>query len=85
MKNVLFFSSPTCPGCKAVLKYWGNIIKEYEYEYFYIDTSLSLEEAKKYHVMRLPTILIENGGKELARIEGTIMRYDLNIFLKNNQ
>ena len=75
MKTVIFFSGANCPKCKDVQKYWNDLVTENTgYNYQYGDTGKSLDLARKYKVMALPTILIIQGDKECTRMSGYLTK-----------
>lgn len=82
MRTVTFFSSPTCHKCKDALKYWNEITaSNKDYLYMYEDTAKDLNLARKYNVMMLPTFLITEGDKEIARVSGYVSKKIIQDFL----
>lgn len=71
MKKVFIFGRQTCPVCKEVynkLSYFKEKEKfDAEIVYFDIDNVDGLAEGAFYEVGDIPTVLVVDGDKELAR------------------
>jgi thioredoxin-like negative regulator of GroEL len=82
VKTVVFFSSPTCHKCKDVQKYWNDLVENNTgYNFKHEDTSVELVLAQKFKVMVLPTILIMDEDREVARVSGYVSKGILQEFL----
>ena len=65
--KLLFFSGPTCSKCKIVYTWWNDfVINNSWLDFEIVDTSLSLEEAKKYGVHALPSFVLVNKDDEFV-------------------
>ncbi|MEN8222921.1 MAG: thioredoxin family protein [Acidobacteriota bacterium] len=67
---IIDFSSPGCAPCKKVPPLLTEIInenKEKQISAYEVDVTESPGIAMKYFVLGVPTIIVFNGGDELAR------------------
>jgi hypothetical protein len=73
MKTVLYFTSPSCGKCKIVSKWWNDFVVEHSgYNFSIVDTSLTLEEAKRYNVQQLPGfVLLDENDAYLGKMVGS--------------
>jgi hypothetical protein len=73
MKTVLYFTSPSCGKCKIVSKWWNDFVAEHTgYDFSVVDTSLTLEEAKRYSIQQLPGfVILDEKGAYLGKIVGS--------------
>lgn len=86
MKRVLFFTGANCVKCKEVHKFWNEVVEgNTMFNYTLIDTGKTLDEARKYKVLALPTFLVVDGEKELDRISGFVSKKLLEDFLRRNK
>jgi hypothetical protein len=74
--ELLFFSSPTCGKCKTVYEWWNSFVADNTWlDFKIIDTSLSLDAARKYEIRSLPSFVLRDGdGVYLAHISDTPAR-----------
>ena len=75
-KEILFFSSPWCGPCKQMKTMLGQSIQN-ELNIRIIDISKDMEAATEHKVMRVPTFVILEGGKEVSRKSGATTIDDL--------
>lgn len=86
MRLVTFFSGSGCVKCKSIKKWWNEVVVNHTFYDFRIeDTDESLEMAAKYHVASLPTFLITEDGKEIARCSGEVSKKTMEDFLNKNK
>ena len=70
MKTLKYFSAAWCGPCKSFKPIMTEIANEgHSVQFIDIDQSESL--ARKYNVMSVPTVVIEENGIELSRFIGT--------------
>jgi hypothetical protein len=83
MKTVLYLTSPTCGKCKIVDKWWNDFVAEHSgYNFSVVDTSLSLEEARRYGVQQLPGfVVLDDKEKYLGKLVGSPAAGDLDRLL----
>ena len=69
MKQVLKFSASWCGPCKSLSAVMKNVdFKDVELKE--IDIDENIEEAKKYSIRGVPTMVLLNDGVEVARKSG---------------
>jgi thiol-disulfide isomerase/thioredoxin len=71
MKQVLYFSAPWCAPCQSFAPQFAQVmadIQNVSYEKVNIDQDF--EKARAYGVRAIPTIVILEDDKELARLAG---------------
>ena len=66
-----YFSATWCGPCKAFKPVMTEIKNEGHYVEF-IDTDNMSDLASKYNLRSVPTVVIEEGGVEVARFVGVI-------------
>jgi thioredoxin 1 len=71
MKTMKYFSATWCGPCKAFKPIMNEIANE-GYSVEFIDVDQSQELAAKYGVRSVPTVVIEENGKEVSRFVGVI-------------
>ena len=71
MKTIKYFSATWCGPCQTFKPVMNEIASEgYHVEFIDIDNLSDL--ASKYNVRSVPTVVIEEGGKEVNRFVGAI-------------
>ena len=73
MKSVKYFSATWCGPCK-VFKPVMTEIKNDGYHVEFIDIDSLSDLANKYNVRSVPTVVIEDGGREVDRIVGSVSK-----------
>ena len=71
MKTMKYFSAAWCGPCKAFKPVMTEIKNEGHYVEFIDIDSLS-DLAQEYNVRSVPTVVIEENGKEVSRFVGAI-------------
>ena len=71
MKTMKYFSASWCGPCKAFKPVINEIRSEGNYVEF-IDIDMLTDLAQKYNVRSVPTVVIEEDGKEVSRFVGAI-------------
>jgi len=80
--EIKVFSRQSCPGCKAVKESVANLLSDQnlascvKVTYCDVDTEKGLAESAYRDVRAIPTTILEDGKKEIARWDGTIPRVD---------
>ena len=73
MKTMKYFSATWCGPCKVFKPVMNEIAGEgYHVEFIDIDNLSDL--ASKYNVRSVPTVVIEDGGREVDRIVGSVSK-----------
>ena len=73
MKTIKYFSATWCGPCKVFKPVMNEIAGEgYHVEFIDIDNMSDL--ANKYNVRSVPTVIVEEGGKEVDRIIGSVSK-----------
>ena len=71
MKTAKYFSATWCGPCKVFKPVMNEIAGEgYHVEFIDIDSLSDL--AEKYNIRSVPTVVIEQGGKEINRFVGAL-------------
>jgi thioredoxin 1 len=65
-KEILFFSSPWCGPCRQMKSMLNESIQT-EINMTIIDISEEMEKATEFKVMNVPTFVVLEDGKEVAR------------------
>ena len=71
MKSIKYFSAAWCGPCKAFKPVMNEIRNEGYYVEF-IDIDMLTDLAQQYNVRSVPTVVIEENGKEVSRFVGVI-------------
>lgn len=81
---LLKFYSQTCQPCKALSAIISNVVKDYpELEVVPISIDEFPEDAAKYGIRSVPTVILHN-GEEVARKVGAMSEAMFRNFLVNN-
>ena len=75
-KEILFFSAPWCMPCKQMKMMLSESIRD-ELNLKIIDITEDMELAANYQVMAVPTFVILDNNKEIARKTGALTIDDL--------
>ena len=76
MKTMKYFSATGCGPCKVFKPVMNEISGEgYHVEFIDIDNMSDL--ASKYNVRSVPTVVIEENGKEVNRIIGAVSKQSI--------
>lgn len=83
MRTILYFTSPTCSKCKIVERWLSGFVEENSWaDFTMIDTSKSLDEARKYNVSSLPGfVLVDEDGQMIGKICGIPDKSAVNSYL----
>jgi thioredoxin 1 len=81
MKKLIKFSASWCQPCKSLagnMKYvdFGDVVVEE------IDIDENFDKAKSYGVRGVPTLVLEEDGKEVKRTSGVLMADQIEEFIK---
>ncbi|KAJ3494397.1 hypothetical protein NLG97_g4107 [Lecanicillium saksenae] len=70
--SVVFFTSPTCPPCKAMYPFYDQLAEQYGHHIAFIkvDISLAHEIAGKYAITATPTFIAFFRGEQFKRWTG---------------
>lgn len=80
--EIKVFSRQSCPNCKAVKDGIQNLLSNSNFAscvkvtYYDVDSEKGLAESAYREVRSIPTTILEDGKKEIARWDGTIPRVD---------
>jgi len=76
MKTMKYFSATWCGPCKVFKPVMNEIAGEgYHVEFIDVDNLSDL--ASKYNVRSVPTVVIEENGKEVNRIIGAVSKQSI--------
>ena len=76
MKTAKYFSATWCGPCKVFKPVMNEIAgKGYHVEFIDIDSLSDL--AQQYNVRSVPTVVIEENGKEVNRIIGAVSKQSI--------
>ncbi len=80
MKQLLKFSASWCQPCKSLA---GNLkhVDFKDVELKEIDIDENIEEAKKYGIRGVPTLVLLNDGVEVGRKSGVLMANKIEEFI----
>ena len=73
MKTMKYFSAVWCGPCKAFKPVMNEIAGE-GHSVQFVDIDQSQELAQQYNVRSVPTVIIEEDGKEINRIVGAVSK-----------
>ena len=73
MKSIKYFSAAWCGPCKAFKQVMNEIAGE-GHSVQFVDIDQSQELAQQYNVRSVPTVIIEEDGKEINRIVGAVSK-----------
>tara|TARA_B100000073_G_scaffold333430_1_gene324887 strand:- start:124 stop:366 length:243 start_codon:yes stop_codon:yes gene_type:complete len=73
MKTMKYFSAVWCGPCKSFKPVMNEIAGE-GHSVQFVDIDQSQELAQQYNVRSVPTVIIEEDGKEINRIVGAVSK-----------
>ena len=73
MKTMKYFSAVWCGPCKSFKPVMNEIAGE-GHSVQFVDIDQSQELAQQYNVRSVPTVIIEENGKEINRIVGAVSK-----------
>jgi len=82
MGNVLYFTADWCNPCKKVKPIVEEINKDSVIKFQIIDVDSEIEFAKRFEIMSVPTFILMDDGKEVARLIGAQNKESLLDFIK---
>ena len=85
MKHVFYFTADWCQPCKRVRPIVEDINKESIVKFQIIDVDSEKELAKKFELRSIPTFILFENEKEIARITGAKTKQELLDFIANEQ
>ena len=71
MKTAKYFSATWCGPCKAFKPIMEEIASDGHFVEF-IDVDKEENKAQHYGIRSVPTVVIEQGGKEVSRFTGSL-------------
>ena len=76
---VLDFYQESCPPCHVLTPRLERVTEAFEgrIPVYRVDIDQDMPLAERFGVMSLPTVLVLEGGKEVARLDGLIREADL--------
>lgn len=82
MRAVYYFTADWCNPCKKVKPIVEEINKDSIVKFQMIDVDSEIEFAKRFKVMSVPTFILVDDGKEVARLIGAQNKESLLDFIK---
>ena len=74
MIKILDFHASWCGQCKALAPILDEVVKELGVKVTKVDAEKDLTLCTQYGIMNLPTLVILNENKEVARITGVVSK-----------
>jgi thioredoxin 1 len=82
MRAVYYFTADWCNPCKKVKPIVEEINKDSTIKFQMIDVDSEIELAKRFEIMSVPTFILMDDGKEVARLIGAQNKENLLDFIK---
>jgi len=82
MRAVYYFTADWCNPCKKVKPIVEEINKDSIVKFQMIDVDSEIELAKRFEIMSVPTFILMDDGKEVARLIGSQNKESLLDFIK---
>jgi thioredoxin 1 len=82
MRAVYYFTADWCNPCKKVKPIVEEINKDSIVKFQMIDVDSEIELAKRFEIMSVPTFILMDDGKEVARLIGAQNKESLLDFIK---
>lgn len=79
MKKAIYFSTQTCAPCKALKPIVQHVSKNLQVPVQYVDAQIDTQEAAKYSINQVPTILILDGDTVIRRHTGLASQSQIQI------
>ena len=77
-KKAIKFEAPWCSGCLAFTPIWNEVKSENtEWEFEEINVDEYSENAEKYGIMSIPTMVLEVDGRVLEKVKGGLSKKQL--------
>lgn len=67
MREILLFTTPTCPNCPTAKEY----LKEIGVDFRIIDATIDIVNRAKYRIMSAPTVVVLEDGGVVGKYIGT--------------
>lgn len=68
--TLIEISGDSCAGCHALLPALNSVAKSAEMEFIRIDLERDPGAAEKYGIVKIPTVILADGDREIARCTG---------------
>lgn len=82
MKQILYFSTPTCVPCKMFGPVLIQTSSEIQTDLKKINAAIDKDLVSKYNITGVPTMILLRNGIEIKRHMGAMSKPDLLKFLK---
>jgi thiol-disulfide isomerase/thioredoxin len=79
MKKAIYFSTQTCAPCKALKPIVQHVSKNLQVPVQYIDAQIDTQQAAKYSVNQVPTIVILEDDTVIRRHTGLASQSQIQI------
>lgn len=68
--RLIEISGDSCAGCHALIPALNAVAKEQDMEFLRIDLERDPQAAERYGIVKIPTVIIADGDREIARCAG---------------
>ena len=81
MRHVFYFTADWCGPCKRVKPIVEDLNRDGDVKFQLIDADSNIELVKTYEIKSVPTFILLEDNKEIARISGAQTREQLETFI----
>ena len=81
MRHVFYFTADWCGPCKRVKPIVEDLNRDGEVKFQLIDADSNIELVKTYEIKSVPTFILLEDNKEIARMSGAQTREQLENFI----